>query len=787
MRIVAKRSSGSWIGCAASGLLALGGCGSPDPGVDAGSDAGSMMAPDAHVPEGDGGEASEDTGIAPADAPRGPDAPPHECEPAPDPGSVPTDLSACGAIDGAITSGGLTVHELTILDPAVSDPARGITDPATFVWSSSPISFRLRVSAPGLAAGATATLPVTIGLVPLPTDWETGGFTVAQLDDPAANRACPIATVFLGGVGRSVSEHTIELANLIIPDRCLAAGTPLIRESLQRPLDDARVAYYANLYVQPRRCDDPSATNGPRTYLTRLGGSPMHAGCVSPSPEVSVGTGCVWDVPVYPTSPADLDVRVADCTATGTASECELHTPTCVASLPDDEVSAVVPLIQSTLNVMAFGAPPSESGRTAASTVRPSAPVEISYTIEPSRLAGSGDRGDALLAARAPVAALSEAATSIAIPDFVLGVAEPHDHALYAPDALRTRLLRGDWAGDTLFTITGCLTAPGATVRDVDCGRAEVFLDRRASPPPALPEDVGGAGGPTMSCVPSGTQWVADAFNSEISRGNRATLRASLTALSRHRFDRTCVSTENRLTGRIEGLNGALGYDFLTAHVLANARSTSMSTAVAGEARVRVFSTDRLGPVTFAETYRASPSTTTYMSASLPLASVRFVVWVVPVQLEVAGFGRWGLGDVAVSWGPVASPVLGPFPDAEESRALVASLTPGAQAGLSISFTDGVFMAVGVTGTMTLLDVSSPLMARIEVGRRRDGRGLDGRLGITADIAYGSIGAGQLTAWANLPFFGRSTWALASLPGTTPTTVRVYSYATPATTFLPSY
>jgi hypothetical protein len=755
----------------ASGIAGCGGGGADesDAGGDridvpeGGGDAGPLDAGDPQDSGADAGVVLPDGGPPPPTCPDEPVVPRPSLDPA-----------LCPGVDPAMGAG-IVVSEFSVLDPFVPDPSASATF-EDFVWTFSPMSFRIRVAAPDLPEGASYTMPLAIGIVPL------GSTPSSQA--ALESSVCVLGTVLLAGVTRAETVHEIPLRDITIGDDCFAPGSPLLTAASRRPAGPEDFAYYTNFGVQPRTCANPDeAGSTPWTFFARSASGPMHPECNAPARRSgdteAPGLGCVWDVPVVPVGGGNFDVR---------AAQDGLRAESCVAtvwsSAAADAERAPEPLVRSSFSVIAYGDATNELGRTAIPV-----PLWIEYSIEPSRLVGTGDAGDRLDVSTTELAVGAVGAARINLSDVTLNLPEAHDHLLYLTESTRAKVLgAGAWAADELFTIRACVTDGSSALREVDCASTEVFLDRAAPPEATFPEPPGTLDLSWGECPADGMPWVLGSLSQNFSRGSAGTVLLSLNGISEQTVNRSCARSRNEVIGRVSALNGLLGYDFLDAHANAAGRLTrdpsgSPVASFDGEARVTFFGRDYLGPDRITSSYR--PVNRLFMSRMTTCPTFRYFYFVT-FSAEFCGQGAWGYDGLEVDWGAVPS---ASFTEHLEVRELAGRIRPRAMVQVQITGSASALGSVGgVRGTVTLLDIALPVNATARAGLRRDGRGIDAQFQTNVSLAYGGFGSTQIVGFADINyFFGtyRREWALASMPGLATETVPLLTVG--ATRLYPTY
>jgi len=663
--------------------------------------------------------------------------------------------------------GGLLVSELTFIDPVKPDPDPSATDIKEFLWTYSPIPrIHITVSAPMLPAGEAATVPIEIGIVPMPRDGTH--YTQAELDA----RYCRLGTVYLAGVTNVPTAHEIEQLPMI--DDCFAAGLPILAGASPRyvPSDTVRTytTYYVNLALQPRPFDPsaPETAVVPRTYFTAASdAAPMHPECTTTSDEPG-RVGCVWDMAVWPVT-TGAEVRPD-----------ALQTQSCVATVwtdpPLDGTFAQEPFARATMSVTAFGRATDPAGRTVLPELRPL----VEYFVEPTRLSmpsGDADRGERLRVATHDDATLTDADTTIPLVDFVFNTSEPHDHVIYLTGAARDRILRGEWGADEMFTLSGCLAKDASTPpTDRDCKTLSILVDRAPPPSGVAIHDPGGAGGGGAACAPE-PGWRFAPININEYRGDARLLQFQLQARSVHELGSSTLQSTNVLGVTATALGGVFRRTLVDAYANVCAVSTPSGATLNGEARVTAFGTDYLGPISFMNTY--SFAAMPYGASITLRPSLSFIVYVVPVTITFSGSGMWGWQGGRINWGPAATADPA-FAETGYDRVyeLESTATPFANVSLSATATARVLVAsASITGTVNLLSVALPTSARVQVGASSTRAGLAARFEATADRTI-TIGGGQVTAaWSAFGFPGRQT--LFTLPPLSSRTDTLFRYSTP--------
>ena len=670
-------------------LTALTGCGGGGSSVDASLDG--SVTPDSSTPPGDGGT-----------------LPGHDCgaeEPTP---PAPVTEETCLDPDPVVA--GVTISRFDIVDP---DPSAILPDPRVApLVDDGPVSFEVEVSVPSLTAGTTTDVPMAVYLTP--TD-----LTPAEMMDP--DLRCPIGSVWLRDVSNTPTVRRLE--NVIIPDGCFAMGSAFVAKLYadHPPGDPLESIYFASFALGAIPCDSANASMVPIHYFNhnQSDGTVAEPDCISGN--VDVGSGCAWEVTVSLNHA--LDFRVASET---------LGTSSCVA--PVDDGSSGVPFSQVTMSILGYGQ------HWATDRVTGTEPILVEYRMWPSRLDET--------AAVPLLAGISEdpagASDNVDLGGVLVGTIDARDHTLFLTDAARAQVLTGDWSGDELFRIEGCMRTASMAPRAVDCAQTEVFVDRSysISEDPAAESLPPGAGG--GSCL----GWILRMADWDRDLGDSRTVLAHAGAHSSHVIGNDCLQTHNDAVAEVTAL-GRYRYALLDARAGGTADIVSdgaggLTAALDGRIQVTVLNQMRIDEPLRSDV--ALPALLTVPDGTLCAPRFRYTVFgVVQTSVRLCALGEIGWeGGLRVE--TEAAPFAAPFTTHTGVTKLSGTIGPVASLGVSATASASFLAWTGsINGRATILQLGLPVTTTLRIGV--DGAGArEGAFGVGADITVAYGGPGRLIA-----------------------------------------
>lgn len=580
----------------------------------------------------------------------------------------PEPLIECPTVNPRLQ--GITIHSIDVLDP-LGNPVTEFTEA---VWTDSPISLRIEVSARGLAAGETVDVPVSVGVVPA--------------GDADGEYLCLIDGIVLEGLtGTERSTQTFRY--VVVPDACFAPGSPFMNRlswTSRAGFEPSDGYYPVNLALLPDpACEVAEEEAAPIIYTAPLATALPNAQCASST----TGAGCVWNVPV------------AFCTGCLDVRQESLVLESSVGTVPATTLEAsdefVRPVADATMTLLAFGRETNLDGPVPAPG---NSALVIEYWLNSNGATGTGDR---LLIAVDGSESWRELENDVRLTEFI-AVNRPveYHHSLYLSESTRAKLTTGGvWGSVTGFVITGCIRSNTASAPlEEDCRRVNVVLERE--PPAVSPAPV-----QSDPLVLGRAPW-------QRTLGATGTAQLHVYATTWNQLVRfpASATSDNRLYAHAVALGGHLSKVLVDANI--NGR---LDVGPWGVSQVDV-RLDVMGDTVFSQNYEGgTPSTTQSRSISYCVAPEPYV-YVGPVRVAIrlcatgnAGFTMTSVAERFSGPGPI------PLNNAATNGRLYVSATPYTNVGLSGQVSAKfVVVEAGISGNITLIEARLPVNASVEWG-----------------------------------------------------------------------